>query len=205
IMARVVRERGAQNAFEEQFVDLGEPRSIVVVGLLTQAALLSLGVATVGTAYEQSFVDLSFSGGMALLIAAMVGSAGYVALRLFPEKEVRLTLLGLLHPAADGLKTAFKNDFEPQKGDKLLYQLAPWISFFPVLVLIAVVPFGPTLCFGQGLDGAIDFSAFQGIEAVGNACQNARFSLQVADLDIGILYYFAMAGTAIVGAALAGW
>jgi len=205
IMARVVRERGAEGAFEEQFADLGEPRSIVLTGILTHLALLALGVASVGTPYEQSFTDLSFSGGMALLVIAMLGSAGYVALRLFPEKEVRLTLLGLLHPAADGLKTAFKNDFEPQKGDKLLYQLAPWISFFPVLVLIAVVPFGPALCFGKASDGSIDFSVFQGIEAVGNVCRDARFSLQVADLDVGILYYFAMAGTAIVGAALAGW
>ncbi len=51
----------------------------------------------------------------------------------------------------------------------------------------------------------IDFSAFQGIEAVGHACDSARFSLQVADLDVGILYFFAMAGISIVGAALAGW
>ena len=62
---------------------------------------------------------------------------------------------------------------------------------------IAVVPFGPALCFGKLPDGSIDFGVFQGIEAVGNACQDARFSLQVADLDIGILYYFAMAGTAM--------
>jgi NADH-quinone oxidoreductase subunit H len=204
IMARVVRAGGAQGAFEEQFADLGEPRSIVLVGLLTHLAVFALGVATVGTSYAASFTDLSFSGGMALLVVAMVGSAGYVASRLFGEKEVRLTLLGLLHPAADGVKTAFKNDFEPAKGDKLLYQLAPWISFCPVLVLIAVVPFGPALCFGM-TDGAIDFSAFQGIEAVGHACESGRFSLQVADLDVGILYFFAVAGTSIVGAALAGW
>ena len=204
IMVRVVKARGALDAFEEQFADLGGPRSVVVAGILTQLGVFALGVATVGTQYEQSFTDLSFSGGMALLVVAMVGTAGYVAARLFPEKEVRVTLLGLLHPAADGLKTAFKNDFEPEKGDKLLYQLAPWISFFPVLVLIAVVPFGPALCFGTAA-GAIDFSNFQGIEAIGHTCESARFTLQVADLDVGILYYFAMAGTAIVGAALAGW
>lgn len=205
ILARVVRTRGAKNAFEEQFTDLGEPKGIVIVGLLTHVAVLALGVASVGTAYAQSFTDLSFSGGVALLILAMVGSAAYVAFNLFPEKEVRLTLFGLLHPAADGLKTAFKNDFEPEKGDKFLYQLAPWVSFFPVLVLIGVIPFGPALCFGKDAEGVIDFGAFQGIESVGNACQAARFSLQVADLDVGILYYFAMAGTGIIGAALAGW
>ncbi len=38
---------------------------------------------------------------MALLVFVMVGSAGYVARGLFGEKEVRLTLLGLLHPLAD--------------------------------------------------------------------------------------------------------
>ncbi len=205
IMTRIVSQRGPENAFEEQFAELGSPRSIVVTGLLTHLAVLALGVASVGTPYEQTFHNMSFSGGMALLVAAMLVTAGTVALSVGKEKTFRLTLGGLLHPAADGLKTAFKADFEPRNGDRLLYNLAPWISFFPALTLIAIIPFGPTLCFGRTPDGAIDFANLQGVESAGNACEAARFSLQVADLNVGILFFFAMAGTGIVGAAVAGW
>lgn len=205
VMARVVTARGAANAFEEQFEALGSPRGIVVVGLLVHLALIALGITSIGTEHEQAFSDLTFSGGMALLVLAMLISSGYVAASVAKEKTYRLTLGGLLHPAADGLKTAFKNDFEPKNGDKLLYNLAPWITFFPALTLAAVIPFGPALCFGTTPEGQIDFTQFQSIESVGNVCQAARFSLQVADLDVGILFFFAMAGTGIVGAAVAGW
>jgi NADH-quinone oxidoreductase subunit H len=205
VMARIVGARGAENPFEEQFTGLGSPRSVVVAGLLIHLSVFALGVTSIGTAHEQRFTDLSFSGGMTLLVFAMLLSAGYVASSLAKEKTFRLTLGGLLHPAADGLKTAFKNDFEPKNGDKLLYNLAPWITFFPVLTLAAVIPFGPALCFDQTAEGKIDFTAFSGVESVGNACEQARFSLQVADLNVGILFFFAMAGTGIVGAAVAGW
>jgi NADH-quinone oxidoreductase subunit H len=128
----------------------------------------------------------------------------HVASQYWQEKTVRLTLLGLLHPVADGLKTAFKADFIPPKGDRLLYNVAPWITLLPALVLLAVVPFGPNLCFGT-TRGVIDFNDFQGIESVGQRCAETYFSMQVADLNVGILYFFAIAGTGIVGAALAGW
>lgn len=205
VMARVVAARGPQNALEEQFEGIGSPRAIAVTGLLLHVALIALAVASIGTSFEQKFTDLSFSGGMTLLVFAMLLSAGYVAASVAKEKTFRLTLGGLLHPAADGLKTAFKSDFEPKNGDKLLYNIAPWISYFPALTLAAVIPFGPALCFGKTPEGKLDFGAFEGLEAVGGACETGRFSLQVADLNVGILFFFAMAGTGIVGAAVAGW
>jgi NADH-quinone oxidoreductase subunit H len=135
----------------------------------------------------------------------MMASAGHVAYSYWRTKTVRLTLLGLLHPAADGVKTAFKADFIPPKGDKVLYNLAPWITLLPALVLLAVVPFGPTMCFDMDPTGNPDFYGFQGLEMAGQRCRDASYSMMVADLDVGILYFFAIAGTGIVGAALAGW
>lgn len=203
VLARIVGARGAQNGVEALFVGLS-PRAISATGLLLHVALFAVGLMTNGTTAESGFVQFTFSGGLFLLVGAVLASAGHVGANLAKEEVVRVTLLGLLHPAADGLKTAFKNDFEPKKGDRLLFNLAPWIAFFPALIVSGVIPFGPTLCFGKE-DGAIDFGDFQGIEAVGTACREASFSLQVADLDVGILFYFAMAGTGIIGAALAGW
>src|SRR5580704_11803703 len=48
-------------------------------------------------------------------------------------KEIRL--LGLLHPAADGVKFFFKEDFMPPKADKLLFGIAPMLCVFAVLAV----------------------------------------------------------------------
>lgn len=203
-IARVVRKTGAKNGLEAAIGELGAPRSIVLAGFAAHAVFAFLSIMTTGSALEAQFNLFQFAGGATLLVVSTLAGAGHVASGLAKQKTVRITLLGLLHPAADGLKTAFKADFIPQNGDRVLFNLAPWISFFPALIVIAVVPFGPALCFGKE-KGQINFFDFQGLEHVGTACQDARFSLQVADLNVGILYFFAMAGMGIVGAALAGW
>ena len=56
-----------------------------------------------------------------------------------------LRLAGLLHAAADGVKFFTKKDFTPPKADKLLFGMAPMLSLFPVIALVAVIPFGDTL------------------------------------------------------------
>jgi NADH-quinone oxidoreductase subunit H len=200
-IARVSAERGPANQIEAAILRLGSPRLIAIFGLCAHGVALIFS-SVFGASESGSKIVLEL-GALALAGMAVLG-AGHVGASLAKQKIVRVTLLGLLHPAADGLKTAFKADFIPPKSDKLLYNLAPWIAFFPALVLLAVVPFGPALCFGK--DGKnLDFSNFQGIEAPGHMCEAGRLSLQVADLNVGILYFFAMAGTGIVGAALAGW
>jgi NADH-quinone oxidoreductase subunit H len=200
-IARVAGEEGAKNPLEAAILALGGPRLIAIFGLC--AHLLALIVTSVWGNTETN-ASLVLKLGALVLAATAVAGAGHVGASLAKEKVVRVTLLGLLHPLADGLKTAFKADFVPPKSDQFLFNLAPWIAFFPALVLLAVVPFGPALCFGkQG--NALDFTNFQGIEAPGHMCEAGRLSLQVADLNVGILYFFAMAGTGIVGAALAGW
>ncbi|HEY8943600.1 MAG TPA: complex I subunit 1 family protein, partial [Polyangiaceae bacterium] len=112
---------------------------------------------------------------------------------------------GLLHPAADGLKTLFKEDFIPPNADKLLHSIAPLISFFPALVVLAVVPFGDTLCFGTDAQGELVLSELMSVVPREGVCTEGAVSLQVVDLNVGVLYFFALAGTGVVGAALAGW
>lgn len=204
-VARAVRARGPENAVERLILDLGTPRSIVLAGFGAHMFVAALNLMAQGTTWQYSLAHFWFWGGAVLLVFALLASSGHVAFGLSKEKLVRLRLIGLLHPAADGLKTAFKTDFEPKNGDRFLFNLAPWISFFPTMVVCAIVPFGPALCFGSDASGSINFGAFQGIESVGNVCSESRFSLQAADLNVGILYFFAMAGMGIVGAALAGW
>lgn len=205
-ISRAARRDGARNGVEEFIVGFGPPRGIVLTGFVTHGAFLALGMFMRSSPeWSASYVEGSFWGGALLLAGMMALSAGHVAAQYWGQKEVRLTLLGLLHPAADGVKTAFKADFVPPGGDRLLYNLAPWITLLPALVVLAVVPFGPTMCFEAVEGGLPNFMGFTGIEAVGGRCESASFSLQVADLNVGILYFFAMAGTGIVGAALAGW
>ncbi len=90
--------------------------------------------------------------------------------------------LGLFHPLADGLKLLTKENFVPAAADRLLYPLAPFISLFFALATFAVIPFGDVLLLGE-----------------------REIQLQIADLDIGVLFIFAFAGLGIYGTVLAGW
>jgi len=95
-----------------------------------------------------------------------------------------MPLKGIPHILADVLKMLFKEDFIPEGalGNKVLFNLAPLLAFAPAFMLFAIVPVGPEVTFwGQ------------------------RIQLQVARLDWGILYVFALASVAVFGTALAGW
>ncbi len=91
-------------------------------------------------------------------------------------------LLGLFHPIADAIKLLTKEDFIPPGGNRLLHTLAPFIAMFFALISFAVIPFG-------------------GIYSLGGY----SVSLQVLDLNVGLLYVFATMGMGIYGFVLAGW
>lgn len=93
-----------------------------------------------------------------------------------------ITALGLLHPLADGIKMIFKEDFIPQGANRVLHTLAPAAALFPALVVFAVIPFGDVLIIG-----------------------GKEISLQVANLNVGIVYIFAIASLSVYGTMLAGW
>ena len=111
-----------------------------------------------------------------------------------------ITLLGLLHPMADAIKFIWKEDFIPPKADKLLHALAPIVALVPAISVFAVIPFGGYL----SIDHAADLVPVG--EFVRDAWSGTDFiSLQVANINVGILYVFAIAGTGVVGAAIAGY
>lgn len=91
--------------------------------------------------------------------------------------------LGLVNTLiADPLKFLTKEDFVPPAGDRLLHTLAPCMALFPALVTFAVIPFGDVIQIGDRL-----------------------INLQVANLDIGILYVFAMGSLGVYGIVIGAW
>jgi NADH-quinone oxidoreductase subunit H len=91
-------------------------------------------------------------------------------------------VIGLFQVMADGLKMFFKEDFVPPTGHRLLHTLGPILAFFPALVTFAVIPFGSTLYLGSLV-----------------------IPLQIAQLNIGILYLLVFGSFSFYGVVLAGW
>lgn len=89
---------------------------------------------------------------------------------------------GLLQPIADAVKLIIKENIFPSGVEKITYFLAPMMSMIPALAAFAVIPFGsPVRIMGRTVN------------------------LQVADVNIGILYILALSSLAVYGAVLAGW
>jgi len=205
VIASQVKARGPKSSFDLWIQSLGEPRNIFFGGLVAHVALFVLSIMLRGGPAGQGFVTVTSTAGPALFAAAALAGAGYAAYSIRNEKRIGLRLAGLLHPAADGLKTLFKEDFIPPNADRFLFNLAPFISFFPALVVLACVPFADTLCFATDASGKIQLSQLASSVPRVGVCTEGALKIQVIDLNIGILYFFAVAGTGIVGAALAGW
>ncbi|MCB9586278.1 MAG: NADH-quinone oxidoreductase subunit H [Polyangiaceae bacterium] len=213
VIAGRIKLRGVKNSFDRFIASVGDPRRIFYVGLMVHGAIfLSLGVLK-GTPAGETLRDFLYGAGPFVFAFSALFGAGYAAQR-FRHERAGFRLIGLLHPAADGLKTIFKEDFIPPGGDQFLHKLAPFVSFFPVLVLLGVVPFGDTLCFGSDEQGKIMLSKLLATVPRDGICPTSTLDagsavhavrLQVLDFNVGILYFFAMAGTGVVGAALAGW
>jgi NADH-quinone oxidoreductase subunit H len=89
---------------------------------------------------------------------------------------------GLLQPIADGIKFFMKEDLIPSGADKPIFILAPAILLIPALMTFAVIPFGSSITmFGR------------------------EIALQVADVNVGILYILALTSIGVYGIVLAGW
>ncbi|MFZ5890358.1 MAG: complex I subunit 1/NuoH family protein [Myxococcota bacterium] len=208
IIAGRVASRGAHNSFDVFIASLGDPRRFFYAGLAAHLLLFGFSLMYRGSEQGALLEQLGLSAFPALFAFAILFGAGYAAYSIRNEPRVGLRLVGLLHPAADGLKTLWKEDFIPPNADKFLHSIAPLIAFFPALVVLGVVPFGDALCFGVNPDtGRIAFDKlFETLPATGCTGEGMKaLPLQVVGLDVGVLYFFALAGTGIVGAALAGW
>jgi NADH-quinone oxidoreductase subunit H len=105
---------------------------------------------------------------------------GHIQVRYGPN---RVGPFGLLQPIADGVKAFFKEDMLPARADKVVFMMAPAISVASVLSLAAVIPFSNDLVFKSG----------------------RVIKMVVADIDMGLLYLFAISSMGEFGVVLGGW
>ncbi|NJD21692.1 MAG: NADH-quinone oxidoreductase subunit NuoH [Melioribacter sp.] len=94
----------------------------------------------------------------------------------------RVGWLGLLQPFADVFKLLLKEDIVPDAANKPLHTLAPFIALFVSFATYAVIPIGPP----------IDIFGY-------------KINLVVADVNIGVLYVFALTSLGVYGITFAGW
>ncbi len=122
--------------------------------------------------------------GALLLMAAYMS---WMERRVFALVQVRygpnrVGPFGLLQPIADGIKLMFKETVVPSQADKPIYFLAPALTLIPALIAFAVGPFGDSVTLlGHKVD------------------------LLIADVNVGILYVFALSGMGVYGVVLGAW
>ncbi|MBE9475425.1 MAG: NADH-quinone oxidoreductase subunit NuoH [Chloroflexi bacterium] len=89
---------------------------------------------------------------------------------------------GWFQPVADGIKLIFKEELIPGQAYKPVFILAPMITVFPALVILAVIPWGAYITvFGR------------------------QIPLYLTDINVGVLYLIAIASISVYGIVLAGW
>lgn len=81
----------------------------------------------------------------------------------------RFRFWGLLHPLADAIKMLMKEDFVPARAHKLLFTIAPIIALAPVLIVIAIIPYGPGLQAAKLDVGILCLFAFMSLVPYGAA------------------------------------
>jgi NADH-quinone oxidoreductase subunit H len=97
---------------------------------------------------------------------------------------------GILQTLADGIKLFFKEDLVPDRADRFVFKLAPYLSFVPAFMVWAVIPLGGD--FSNGKDGTI-------------VLFGRETKAQLADPQIGVLLLLALSAIAVYGIMLAGW
>jgi NADH-quinone oxidoreductase subunit H len=105
--------------------------------------------------------------------------AAFMQDRLGPN---RAGPFGILQPIADGVKMFMKEEIIPQVSNKFLFILGPSVAMFTSCITGAVIPWGTSLhIFGHD------------------------FSLQVTDINIGMLYVMAVTSIGVYGIMIGGW
>ena len=135
---------------------------------------------------DYSFIGISLLkivGILFVVILPMVSYSVYAERRIsaFIQDRTgpnRVGPAGLFQPIADMFKLLLKEDFTPRQVNTFYYWLAPCLAMMPAIITIAVVPFGSTLL---------------GVPMV------------IADINVGILYVFAVASLGVYGIVIAGW
>lgn len=128
-----------------------------------------------------------------LVVALFAISLGVAAYSTWGERKVAAILqdrvgpnragpFGLLQPLADGGKLFFKEGFIPANAEKFLFVLGPSITMLISLITGAVIPWGKSL----NIEGT-------------------SFDLQIANIDVGVLYLVGMVSIGVYGMMIGGW
>ncbi len=128
-----------------------------------------------------------------LILIIFVVSLAIAAYSTYGERKVAAFLqdrigpdragpFGLLQPLADGVKFFLKEEIIPKASDKFLFIIGPCIFMMTALMTSAIIPWGKSFYFGE-----------------------REFSLQVADLNVGILYLLAVVSVGGYGIMIGGW
>jgi NADH-quinone oxidoreductase subunit H len=140
------------------------------------------------------FFKTQFGFSLVLTLVLFGTIQGFVAYCILLERKIsawlqdrvgpnRVGPAGLLQPIADGIKFFLKEDFIPGHVDKFLFVLAPSLAFGIAALGFAVIPWGGHLRFPGG-------------ELV---------NVQVASLDVGLLYILAVGSMSVYGVVIGGW
>ena len=105
--------------------------------------------------------------------------AAFIQDRVGPD---RAGPFGILQPLADGIKFFMKEEIIPNVSNKTLFILGPCIAMITALMAGVVIPWG----------GSLEINGVQ-------------YSLQIADINIGILYVFAVVSIGVYGIMIGGW
>lgn len=105
--------------------------------------------------------------------------AAFIQDRVGPD---RAGPFGILQPLADGIKFFMKEEIIPNVSNKTLFILGPCIAMMTALMAGVVIPWGGSL-------------QINGVE----------YSLQIADINIGVLYVFAVVSIGVYGIMIGGW
>jgi NADH-quinone oxidoreductase subunit H len=128
---------------------------------------------------KSGILILAFITAAAYLVYAERKVVSYMQVRLGPN---RVGPFGLLQPLADVIKLASKEDSRPAGRDDLLYRAAPAIMVICAIVAFAVIPVTPTFTLlGKSITGYI------------------------TNLNVGVLYIFAISGMTVYAIVLGGW
>src|ERR671919_69098 len=133
-------------------------------------------------------IDWWLIGEKAILIGGIISLSMVVAMySTYAERKVAAWLqdrvgpdragpFGILQPMADGLKLFMKEEIIPTLSSKFLFILGPMLAMITALLTSAVIPWGST------------------IDIAGH-----KVALQVADINIGVLYIFGVVSLGVYG------
>ncbi len=147
---------------------------------------------------------IGFDEVLIVLLKVLVGFGGLlvaVILMVWFERKViadmqnrlgpnRAGPFGILQTLADGMKLLLKEDLIPERADRFVFRIAPFLSLVPAFVTFSIVPIMGN--FSGDNDGSVEILGKQTF-------------MQVADPQIGILLFLAMSSIAVYGVMLAGW